>query len=57
MTEFNKHHCSEALKLFVDVEGALAGGGEKVYPYLSLFIIIIIIIVITDFKFIYLAFC
>eukprot|EP00604_Paraphysomonas_vestita_P002303 CAMPEP_0174817962 /NCGR_PEP_ID=MMETSP1107-20130205/543_1 /TAXON_ID=36770 /ORGANISM="Paraphysomonas vestita, Strain GFlagA" /LENGTH=413 /DNA_ID=CAMNT_0016029181 /DNA_START=39 /DNA_END=1280 /DNA_ORIENTATION=+ len=29
VTEFNKHHCSEALKLFVDVEGALAGGGEK----------------------------
>jgi hypothetical protein len=30
IAEFNKHHCSEALKLFLDVDGALRGGSEKV---------------------------
>lgn len=29
IAEFNKHHCSEALKLFLDVDGALRGGSEK----------------------------
>lgn len=25
VTEFNKHHCSAALKAFIDVDGALLG--------------------------------
>ena len=38
IAEFNKHHCSEALKLFLDVDGALRGGGEKVAFLIVLYV-------------------
>lgn len=35
VTEFNKHHCSAALKKFIDVEGALLGEKDKEKPLQS----------------------